>query len=82
MVNIVYDSRQIISCRSRNDNVLSTSVDVSLCLVLAGVETSTLKYNIYAKLAPRKVSCLSFCIDCDLLSVNSDAVLIERNLIC
>ena len=33
MVNIVYDSRKIVSCRSRDDNLLSTCIDVSLCLI-------------------------------------------------
>ena len=81
MVNIVYDSRKIVSCGSRDDNVLSTCIDVSLSLVLAGVETGTLKNNVYSELTPRKVLSICFLVDGDLLSVYGNGILTESYLV-
>ena len=72
MVNIVYDSRKIVSCRSRNDYVLSAGIDMSLSLVLACVETCALKNNINTELSPRKVLSICLFVDSDLLAVNRD----------
>ena len=47
MVYIVNDCRKIISCRSGDDNVLSTCIDMSLSFVFGCIESCTLKNYVY-----------------------------------
>ena len=70
VVYIVNNSRKIVSSRSRNNNFASACFDVSLCFCLGGIETSTLQNNVYTKLAPRKLRCISLCVDFDFCSIN------------
>ncbi len=72
MVNVVNDSRQIVACRSRDNNLLCAGLDVSLSLSLAGVEARALENNVNLQLAPRQLSCVRLSIDSDLLAVNDD----------
>ncbi len=61
--------------------MLSTCIDMCLSLCLRCIEACALQNNIYTKLAPRKLSCVSLCIDGDLLAVNSDVILTGLNLV-
>ena len=82
MVYIVNDCRKIISCRSGDDNVLSTSIDMSLCFCFGCVETCALKNNVYTDLAPRKLCCVCFRVDLDLFAINCDGIFTVRYGIC
>ena len=75
MVYIVNDSRQIVTCRSRDNNLLSTSCQVSRSLLLRCVETCALQNNVYIQLTPRELSSVRNSIDSDLLTINYDEVL-------
>ena len=74
MVYIVNDSWQVISSRSGNNNFLSAGIDMSLSFCFGCIETCTLQNNVYANLSPRKLCCVSHCIDLDFFSVNSDRI--------
>ena len=75
VVYVVYDSRQIISSRSGNNYFLSACSDVCRSFLFRGVESGTLQNYIYADLSPRKLSCVSFCINLNLFSVNDDRII-------
>ena len=81
MVYIVNDGRQIVACRSRNNNVLSACIDMSLSLSLRGVETSALQNNVNTDFAPRKLCCVSLSVDLDLFAINDDGIFACFNLI-
>ena len=72
VIYVVNDGWEIISCRSWDNNLLSTSLQVSRSLSFWSVETCALKYNVYAQLTPRKFCCIWLCINCDFLTINSD----------
>ncbi len=80
VVDVVNNGLQILACRSRDDDVLSTSSDVSHRLLLGGVETGALKNYIDIKLAPRKICCILLSVDGDFLAVNDDGVISRFNL--
>jgi len=75
MVYVVDDCRKVISCRSRNDDMLSACIDVSLSLSLGGIEACALQNYVNTDLAPRELSCVSLSIDLDVLAINSDEIL-------
>ena len=81
VVYIVNDSRQIVTSRSRDNNLLCTSIDMSLCLSLRSVETSAFQNNVNTDLAPRQLCSVSLCIDLQGLAVYSDSTsfVISRN---
>jgi hypothetical protein len=69
-----YDSLKILACGSRDNNLLSAGINVSLALVLRAVETGALKNNVYADLAPRKLGSVSLSIDLKGLAVYGNGV--------
>ncbi len=79
MVNIVNDGRQIVACRSGNDDVLCACIDVCLCFCLGGIEACALQNDIYANLAPGKLSCVGLRINLDLFAVDCDGIFAEGN---
>ena len=79
MVYIVNDGGQIVTSRSRDNNLLSTSGQVSRSLLFRGIETCALQNNIYVQLAPRQLSSVRNSIDSDLLTINNDEVLTSLN---
>ena len=82
MVYIVNDGRKIASGRCGNDNVLSAGIDMSLCFCFGGVESGTFQNYVYSDLSPRKLCSVSFCINLDFFSINSDGIFAERYLVC
>ncbi len=87
MVYVVNDCGKVVACGSRDNNLASACVDMSLRLCLGGIEAGAFKHNVYSKLAPGKLRSLSLGIDCDFLAVNYDvavfldrAVLVENSL--
>ncbi len=72
MVNVVNDGGQIVACGSRDNNFLSTCIDMCRSFSLAGIETGTLEHYVDAQLAPRQLSCVRLSVDGDLLAVNRD----------
>ena len=69
MVYIVYDSGKIISCGCGDNNLAGAGIDMSLCLLFAGVESGALKHYVYLQITPRAVVCIRECIDLDCLTV-------------
>ena len=74
MVCVVNDSREIVTCWSRDNYLLSTCCKVSRSLLLRCIETCALKYYVNTKLTPRKLSCVRLSVDSDLLTINDDRV--------
>ena len=74
MVNVVNDSWEVVTCRSRDNHLLCTSLNVCRSLLLRSVETSALEHNINTKLTPRKLSCVWLSVDSDFLTINDDRV--------
>ena len=74
MVYIVNDGGQIVTSRSRDNNLLSTSLDVSRSLLLRCIETCALQNYVYVQLTPRQLSSVRNSIDSDLLTINYDEV--------
>ena len=74
MVYIVNDGRQIVACRSGNNNVLSACIDMSLSFCLGGVEAGALQNYVNTDFSPRKLCSVSLCINLDLFSVNGDGI--------
>ena len=68
----INDGLQIVTCRSGNNNLLSTSLDMSHGLLFGAVETGTLKNYINTDLSPRKLVSLCHSINLQGLTVNSD----------
>jgi len=69
LVNGVNDGLEIAACGSRDNDLLSACIDVSLRLFERAVETGTLENNVYAKLAPGAVVSVFFSIDLKGLAV-------------
>ena len=80
-VNAVNDGLKILTCRSGNNNLFSACVDMSLSLVLRGVEAGALKNYINTDFTPRKIRSVLFSINLYGLAVNSDAVFPCGNLV-
>ena len=72
LVDGEHDGREIVACRSRDDDLLRACVNVSLRLFLGAVEAGALEHNINAELAPRQILCILFCIDLEGLAVHGD----------
>ena len=72
MVYVVNDGGQVVAGRSRDNNLLGTSLNVGRSLLLRGIETCALKNNVYTQLTPRQLCSVGFCIDGDLLTINDD----------
>ena len=72
MVGVVNDGWEVLACRSRDNDLLGTSLNVSRSLLLRCIETCALEHYIYIEFAPGKLSCIWLGIDGDLLAVNSD----------
>ena len=70
MVNVVNDGGQVVASRSRDNNLLSTSSQVSRSLLLRSIETCALQNNVYIQLAPRQLSSVRNSIDGNLLAIN------------
>src|SRR5699024_8943195 len=81
VVYIVNDCRKVVSSRSGDNNFLSTCIDVSLCFCFGCVESCTLQNNVNADFSPRKLCCVSHCVDFDLFSVNNDGILSSLNFV-
>ena len=75
MVNIVNDSREIISSRCGNNYLSSACLNVSRCFLLGCIETCTLKNYVYTDLSPWKLLSVSLCINLDLFPINDDRIL-------
>ncbi len=60
MVYVVNDCFQIVSSRSGNDNMFSTSIDMSLSFVFGCIESSTLQNYIYTDFSPGSSAALAF----------------------
>ena len=74
LVYAVNDRREIVACRSGNNDLLCACVDVSLALSLRGVEAGALENNVNTDLAPRKVLSVLLSVDLQGLAVNCDGV--------
>ena len=72
VVNVVNDGRQIVACRSRDNNLLCASLDMCRSFSLAGIETCALENYVDTQFAPRQLSCVRLSVDSDLLAVNGD----------
>ncbi len=57
--------------------MLCACIDVSLCLCLGGIEACALQNDIYADLAPGKLSCVGLSINLDLFAVDCDGIFAE-----
>ena len=74
LVNGVDDGLQVIAGRSRDNDLLGASSDVSHGLLLAGVEAGALQNDIDAQLAPGAILSIFDGVDLDLLAVDDDGV--------
>ena len=72
MVYVVNDSWEIVTCRSRDNYLLSTSCKVSRSLLLRCIETCALENYVNTELTPWEFSCVWLSINSDLLTVNDD----------
>jgi hypothetical protein len=68
----VNDSGEIVACGSRNNDLLSACIDVSLALLLGAVEACALENNVNTESAPRAVYSVLLSVDLESLAVNSD----------
>ena len=76
LVYAVNDSGEIVACGSRDNDLLSACVDMSLRLLLGAVETCALENNVNADLAPGELGSVSLGIDGKGLAVNCDSALL------
>jgi len=79
LVYAVNDGLQIVTSRSRDNYLLSASVDVSLRLLLGGVEAGALQNYVNTDLAPRKILCILLFINCNLLAIYGNGVFSRLN---
>ena len=75
MVYIVNDSGQVVAGRSRDNNLLSTSSQVSRSLLLRSIETCALQNYVNVQLTPRQLSSVRNSINSNLLTINNDEIL-------
>ena len=75
LVDRVDDGLQVVAGRSRDNDLLSASSDVSHALLFAGVEAGALQNNVNADLAPRAILSVLNGIDLDLLAIDDDGIL-------
>ena len=74
VVYVVNDGGQVVAGRSRDHNLLGTSLDVSRSLLLRSVETGALQNNVNIELAPRQLGSVGNSVDGNLLTINDDRV--------
>ena len=74
LIDIVNDGREVITCRSRNDNLLGAGLDMGGSLLLGGVETGALEHDVNAELAPRALSGVLDRVDLDFLAFDNDGI--------
>ena len=79
MVGVEHYRREILACWCRNNDLLSSSLEMSRSFFLGGVEARALENDINIMLFPRDVLCILLSIDLDGLSVDRYAVLACRN---
>ena len=77
LVDRVHDGRQIVARRSRDDDLLGASFDMSHRLSLAGVEAGAFQHDVNIQFTPRQLVRLRLGIDGDLFAVDGDGT---RNL--
>ena len=75
LVDGVNDGLQVVACRSRDNDLLSASLNVSHALLLAGVEAGALQNDIDVQLAPRSILSVLDSVDLDLLAIDNDGIL-------
>ena len=75
LVDRVDDGLQVVAGRSRDNDLLSASSDVSHALLFAGVEAGALQNNVNADLAPRAILSVLNGVDLDLLAIDDDGIL-------
>ena len=75
LVDRVDDGLQVVAGRSRDNDLLSASSDVSHALLFAGVEAGALQNNVNADLAPRAILSILNGVDFDLLAIDDDGIL-------
>ena len=75
VVYVVNDSREVVACWSRDNNLLCACSQMCRSLLLGGVETGALENYVYIVLAPRNLCSVCASIDLDLLAVYSDGIL-------
>ena len=75
MVSIENNCRKIVTCWSRDNYLLSTSLEVSRSLLLRCVETCTLENYVYVVSSPWAVSSVHLSRDLNLLTINDDRIL-------
>ena len=81
MVNVVYDSREVVTSRSGDNNFLSACSQMCRSFFFGSVETSAFENYVYIMLAPRNVFCILFSVDFDFFAVNGDAVFASLYLV-
>ena len=82
VVCVIYDSRKVISCWSRDNNFSSTCIDMSLCFFFGCIESGALQNYVYTKLTPWAVVCIRESIDFNLFTIYCDGIITCRNSIC
>ncbi len=75
VVNIENNSFQIASSRSRNNNTLSASSNMSHCFFSIGKETGTFQNYIYIMLSPWNFSRISLCVNFNFMTIYSNGIL-------
>ena len=75
VVYVVNNSREVLTCWSRDNNLLCACLEMSRSLLLGGVEAGALQNNIYIMLSPRNLLSLSASVNLDLLAVYSNGIL-------
>ena len=75
LVDRVDNGLQVVAGRSRDNDLLSASSDVSHALLFAGVEAGALQNNVNADLAPRAILSVLNGVDLDLLAIDDDGIL-------
>ena len=83
MVNIENDGREIVTSRSGDNNLLSTSCDMSLGLLLRCIETCALENYVNTELTPRAIYSVLLSVDLQCLTVYCDCVsfVVSRNCV-
>ena len=79
LVDRVDDGLQVVAGRSRDNDLLSASSDVSHDLLFAGVEAGALQNNVNADLAPRAILSVLNGVDIDLLAIDDDGKMCIRD---
>ena len=79
MVRVEHDRREVLACRSGDDDFLSASFEMCGSLFLGRVEARALENDIYIMLRPGDVLCIFLGIDLNRLALDRDAVFASLN---